>query len=105
MDEPDDSRSLENVQKAQEPPNPGVGGGLHRDKLPDVLHPPQVGAGDLEVGRVCAKGTAECGCLLRQSPPARPSHLPFICSAENIDKMKEWLIDRYAASTFNKCTH
>ena len=51
-DEPDDTRSLEDVQKAQEPPNPGVGGGLQRDKLPDVLHPPQVGAGDLEPEKI-----------------------------------------------------
>ena len=33
---------FEDVQKAQESPNPGVGGGLQRDKLLEVLHPPQV---------------------------------------------------------------
>ena len=32
--------------QAQEPPNKGVGGGLQRDQLPKVLHPPQAGAGD-----------------------------------------------------------
>ena len=32
--------------QAQGPPNPGVGGGLQRDQLPEVLHPPQAGAGD-----------------------------------------------------------
>ena len=58
-----------------------------------------------EVDKVCAQSTADCGCLLRQSPPTRPSKLPITCSADNIDKMKEWLIERYAASTFNKCTH
>ena len=30
---------------AQGPPNPGVGGGLQRDELPEDLHPPQDGAG------------------------------------------------------------
>ena len=27
------------------------------------------------------------------------------CTPDNIDRMKVWLIERYAASTFNKCTH
>ena len=31
--------------QAQGPPNPGVGGGLQRDQLPEVLHPPQPGPG------------------------------------------------------------
>ena len=48
---------------------------------------------------------AECGCLLRGSPPERPSVLPMPCTPDNIDRMKVWLIERYAASTFNKCTH
>ena len=67
---------------------------------------PHDGFENLEnVGQVCANTMADCGCLLRQSPPTRPSKLPFNCSAENIGKMKDWLINRYAASTFNKCTH
>ena len=32
--------------QAQEPPNPGVGGALQRDQLPEVPHPPQAGVGD-----------------------------------------------------------
>ena len=71
---------------------------------PDNLSHSGSGTGE-NVGQVCANSTAVCGCLLRQSPPTRPSQLPFSCTAENIDRMKKWLIDRYAASTFNKCTH
>ena len=48
---------------------------------------------------------APCGCLKRSLPPARPQQLPFPASPENIDRMKVWLSDRFAASTFNKCTH
>ena len=49
--------------------------------------------------------TADCGCLLRSSPPGRPQKLPFQPLPENIPRMKEWLLSRYAASTFNKCPH
>ena len=46
-----------------------------------------------------------CKCLPREKPPARPSSLPFEPTEENVDKMKEWLINRYASSTFNQCPH
>ncbi len=48
---------------------------------------------------------APCGCLLRREPPARPSKLPFPCAVSNIPKMKQWLLETFAASTFNKCPH
>ena len=32
---------------------------------------------------------AKCGCLLRETPPERPSALPMPCTPANIDKMKE----------------
>ena len=48
---------------------------------------------------------APCGCLLRREPPARPSKLPFPCAVSNIPKMRQWLLDTFAASTFNKCPH
>ena len=37
--------------------------------------------------------------------PPRPEKLPFQCKQENIDKMKDYLLDRYASSTFNVCLH
>jgi hypothetical protein len=46
-----------------------------------------------------------CGCPVREAPPSRPSALPFACSAANNDKMREWLLQRYASSTFNTCPH
>ena len=46
-----------------------------------------------------------CSCPKRLPPPQRPERLPFKPVAENIPEMKRWLLDRYAASTFNKCPH
>ena len=47
----------------------------------------------------------QCTCPKRQQPPPRPTHLPFAPSEENIPLMKQWLLDRYAGSTFNRCPH
>ena len=46
-----------------------------------------------------------CSCPKRMPPPQRPERLPFKPVAENIPEMKRWLLDRYVASTFNKCPH
>ena len=46
-----------------------------------------------------------CGCPTRTLPPSRPGKLPFEATPENNTKMREWLIHRYAASTFNRCPH
>ena len=46
-----------------------------------------------------------CDCVPRTPPPDRPKELPFTCIPANNQKMREWLLNRYAASTFNKCTH
>lgn len=46
-----------------------------------------------------------CGCLPRQPPPERPAKIPFPCNIENIPKMRKWLLDTFASSTFNKCPH
>ena len=48
---------------------------------------------------------AECGCHKRTKPPPRPAELPFKCTAENIPQMRQWILDRYKTSTFNKCSH
>jgi len=47
-------------------------------------------------------GTA-CSCPQRQAPPPRPSELPFPCTPENNGRIKAWLLNRYASSTFNTC--
>ena len=64
---------------------------------------PKVGAA-LESSAIEAQ-TAECGCPERSLPPGRPAKLPFPACPENAEKMKKWLGDRYASSTWNKCTH
>ena len=46
-----------------------------------------------------------CGCLPRKPPPERPATIPIPCNIENIPKMKKWLLDTFASSTFNRCPH
>ena len=43
--------------------------------------------------------------MKREQPPEKPTKLPFDCIPENVNKMKEWILNRYASSTFNKCKH
>ena len=47
-----------------------------------------------------AAHNATCSCPQRGAAPPRPSELPFPCKPENNTKMKAWLLDRYASSTF-----
>ena len=44
-----------------------------------------------------------CTCPVRKPPPARPDILPFPATPENNAKMEKWLLEEFAASTFNKC--
>ena len=46
-----------------------------------------------------------CDCPPRQQPPKRPDQLPFEPCEGNISSMKQWLLEKFAMSTFNKCTH
>ena len=46
-----------------------------------------------------------CGCPLRSKPPERWETLPFPAIPENNEKMKNWLLEKFRSSTFNKCTH
>ena len=46
-----------------------------------------------------------CNCPQRTSVPERPTTLPFPAIPENNEKMREWLLKRYASSTFNTCPH
>ena len=49
--------------------------------------------------------TAACGCRTRTPPPPRPNQIPFPPTAENRDKVEEWLLDYYGSSAFNICEH
>ena len=46
-----------------------------------------------------------CDCIPRTPRPDRPKEFPFACIPVNNQKMREWLLNRYESSTFNKCTH
>ena len=46
-----------------------------------------------------------CSCPRRQPPPHLPTSLPFPPTEENRELIEKWLIDYYAKSTFNTCTH
>ena len=60
----------------------------------------------LEHAQMTMNIKAECGCLKRQLPPSIPDDsLPFPTIPENRAKMKQWLLERYATSTCNKCPH
>ena len=48
---------------------------------------------------------ASCGCPKHSLPPLRPTALPFQPVEENISKMRTWLLEYFASSTFNCCTH
>ena len=46
-----------------------------------------------------------CSCLTRSKIPNKPCKLPLKATNENVSKMREWLLQRYAASSFNICPH
>ena len=48
---------------------------------------------------------AACGCPLRTAPPSPPAQLPFNPTPGNSGRMRAWLLDRFASSTFNTCPH
>ena len=69
---------------------------------------PTAGAGNQHGCTYCATAAASspaCKCLLRSPPPGAPPHLPMAPSMSNINDMKAWLLERYASSVFNKCSH
>ena len=47
----------------------------------------------------------DCKCIPRTTAPDRPEKIPFHPSKKNVPKLKQWLIERFSASAFNKCTH
>ena len=52
-----------------------------------------------------SSGKASCGCPERSPAPPLPEKLPFEPTEENVGRMKAWILERYAASAFNQCTH
>ena len=62
-----------------------------------------------ELGAGCVhpsdSSSEPCSCPQRTEPPPRPSELPFTPTLENNGRMRKWLLERYATSTFNTCPH
>ena len=48
---------------------------------------------------------SSCDYPIRESVPPKPTNLPFECTPENVPRMKQFLLDYYAASTFTTCPH
>ena len=49
--------------------------------------------------------TATCDCPRRQPPPLPPKDLLFPAVEDNREKLEQWLLSHYKASTFNTCHH
>ena len=61
--------------------------------------------GAMDIGAFHETDEEPCNCPSRSPPPGLPTQLPFDPIPENIHKMKDYLLNRYASSTFNKCPH
>ena len=72
-------------------------------------HFPTAGAAKASDCGLCVAASStdasDCACRERTLPPEAPAALPFAPTDDNIAKMKDWLLDRFATSTFNQCTH
>ena len=41
----------------------------------------------------------------RETPPPVPRDLPFPAIAKNRERLREWILNKYASSAFNQCDH
>ena len=46
-----------------------------------------------------------CKCIPRSNAPRKPDRIPYTPSRENVPKLKQWLLENFSASAFNRCTH
>ncbi|CAG2218786.1 unnamed protein product [Mytilus edulis] len=46
-----------------------------------------------------------CNCPQRKLPPPMPRNLPYPATEDNLEKIKQFLMDYYKSSTFNTCDH
>jgi len=46
-----------------------------------------------------------CTCPCCETPPPKPTELPFPATEGNWMKLQQWLLDYYRASNFNTCEH
>ena len=52
---------------------------------------------------VTQPGTEQCSCPNRALPPTSPVQLPCAATEENLPKLKQYILDRFATSAFNTC--
>ena len=52
---------------------------------------------------VIQPGTEQCSCPNRALPPTSSPKLPCAATEENLPKLKQYILDRFAASAFNTC--
>lgn len=64
-----------------------------------------IGSRTLNAGCSAPDGTGPCSCPVRTVVPDLPKELPFECTPANNSRMEEWLLNEFAASTFNTCPH
>ena len=60
---------------------------------------------DPDHGDEASANTRPCKCPDRQPPPPLPTKLPYPPTERYRDKLQQWLVDYYSASTFNVCEH
>jgi hypothetical protein len=58
---------------------------------------------DANAGCMSSEASDQCECPKRTEVPKRPGSLPFKCTPGNNDKMRAWLLEKFAGSTFNTC--
>lgn len=51
------------------------------------------------------KDPSQCSCPRRSKPPPIPTQVPYEPIEENREKLEQWLLQYYSASTFNVCEH
>ena len=73
--------------------------------IPSGVAEPVLSVRSMNFGCLQDGNIDSCKCPQRSAVPPRPSTLPFAAVPENNQRMKEWLLNRYAASTFNTCPH
>ena len=54
---------------------------------------------------VLVPGEQQCYCTALTLPPTSKPSLPCLATEENLPKLKQYIMDRYASSTFNVCEH
>ena len=68
----------------------------------DCLNAVSVNKGMHNIYTPCSQN-GKCSCPKREKPPTAPTTLPFPATVENREKLKNWILNRYASSTFNIC--